>query len=321
MAPGTATSGEEILEVPKDAEAHYVTTAFTALHFLDPDPDREAEIEARFGPAVLERMKRDRSLLIRRTFGTLPLHLRPRSERVVNLFDYEGWISGGHFPVPVFFLINGSRPLGRLIAWLWEASRNCGIRNVALHIDAAQPTSAAVRKIARIRGPGRRAPVPTGARCSILRLAWGFRFPARRQPGSAVQREQICRFCSPDQVCSARSTPNVSTHREKHAPVETVLDDGPLQRIAESRDSGGSVLDTTVPAGSRHRDSPDSRAACGGSCSGRCCLSTFIRRPKLCRRGGIASNQSSACAAPSSRGGNSTATRLRSTGERQNSTR
>ena len=154
---GTATSGEEILEVPKDAEVHYVTTAFTALHFLDPDPDRESEIEARFGPAVLERMKRDRSLLIRRTFGTLPMHLRPRSERVVNLFAiYEGWISGGRiFLVPVFLLIHGTKLLGRLIRWLWEAVQD--LRHPerrTVHIDAAQADfRVAVRKIARIRGP------------------------------------------------------------------------------------------------------------------------------------------------------------------------
>ena len=235
---GTATSGEEILEVPKDAEAHYVTTAFTALHFLDPDPDREAEIEARFGPAVLERMKRDRSLLIRRTFGTLPLHLRPRSERVVNLFSiYEGWISGGRiFLVPVFLLINGIRLLSRLTAWLWEAVQE--LRHPerrTLHIDAAQADfRVAVRKIARIRGP-------VAEHLSRLRAMFDPAWLGIPLPGETTTRLRGANARADMQILQ----PGPSLLREidaerQHAQenmrlLETVLADGLLQRIAESR--------------------------------------------------------------------------------------
>jgi hypothetical protein len=235
---GTATTGEEIIEVPADAEAHYVTTAFTALHFLDPDPDREAEIEARFGPAVLQRMKRDRSLLMRRTFGTLPMHLRPRSERVVNLFAiYEGWISGGRiFLVPVFLLINGAKLLCRLLAWLWEAVQE--LRHPerrTVHIDAAQADfRVAVRKIARIRGP-------VAEHFSRLRAMFDPAWLGIPLPGETQTRLRGANARADMQILQ----PGPSLLREidaerQHAQenmrlLELVLADGLLQRIAVAR--------------------------------------------------------------------------------------
>lgn len=154
---GTTTTTETDTTNPSEEEARYVTTAFTALHFLDPDEWREAEVESRFGPAVLQRLKRDRGLMIRRTFGTFPMHLRPRGERVVNLFAiYEGWIAGGRvFFLPVFLLIAGMKGLGRLIGWIYHAAQDIRYpERRAVRIDAAQADfTVAMRKINRIRGP------------------------------------------------------------------------------------------------------------------------------------------------------------------------
>lgn len=235
---GTATTSEEILEVPADAEAHYVTTAFTALHFLDPDPDREAEIEARFGPAVLDRMKRDRSLLMRRTFGTLPMHLRPRSERVVNLFAiYEGWISGGRiFLVPLFLLVAGVKLSGRLIAWLWDAVQE--LRHPerrTVHIDAAQADfRVAVRKIARIRGP-------VAAHLSRLRAMFDPAWLGIPLPGETTTRLRGANARADLQILQLGPSLEREIEAERHQAQESmrlldsVLADGLLQRIAESR--------------------------------------------------------------------------------------
>ncbi|MGZ0168450.1 MAG: ion transporter [Planctomycetales bacterium] len=142
---------------PASAKSGYVTTSFTALHFLDPDPHRDQTVEEHFGPAVISRIQSDRSLLIRRTFGTLPLHLRPRSERVVNLYAaYEAWIGGGRmFLIPWFLFVAVCRWLVRLIGWIYQSVQE--IRQPERRktpIDAAQADfRVAVRKVNRVRGP------------------------------------------------------------------------------------------------------------------------------------------------------------------------
>ncbi|MHC4879409.1 MAG: ion transporter [Planctomycetota bacterium] len=235
---GTATTGEEIVEIPSDAEAHYVTTAFTALHFLDPDPEREREIEERFGPMILQRMKRDRSLLIRRTFGTLPMHLRPRSERVINLFAlYENWISGGRiFLLPVFLLGTAAQGLGRLFVWLWGAVQELRQpERRTVHIDAAQADfRVAVRKITRIRGP-------VAAHFSRLRAMFDPAWLGIPLPGETSTRLQGANARVDLQILQLgpKLERVIETERE-HAQenmrlFETILADGLLNRIAVAR--------------------------------------------------------------------------------------
>ena len=139
------------------ARSGYVTTSFTALHFLDPDPQRDQTVMEHFGPEVARRVQSDRGLLIRRTFGTLPLHLRPRSERVVNLYAaYEAWVAGGRmFLVPWFLFVAACRWLVRLIGWIYQSVQE--IRHPERRktpVDAAQADfRVAVRKVNRVRGP------------------------------------------------------------------------------------------------------------------------------------------------------------------------
>ena len=90
-------TSEEETEV---AEKKYITTSFTALHFLDFDEQRDREVENRFGPDVLLRLQTDRSLMIRRIFGTYPMHDRPKEQRVVNLFSLYKLLAGRR-PRPV----------------------------------------------------------------------------------------------------------------------------------------------------------------------------------------------------------------------------
>ena len=180
-----------------DDESRYVTTSFTALHFLAPDEHRDDEVERHFGTAVLERMRRDRSHVVRRTFGTRPEHRRPRAERIFNLYAiYESWFAGGRAVfLPLFVLGVALRFLGRAFGWLLEAVQE--IRNPErrdLRIDVAQADfRVAVRKINRIRGP-------VAERCARLRAicdpAWlGTPLPGEtetRLRGADVERD--CKF-------------------------------------------------------------------------------------------------------------------------------
>jgi hypothetical protein len=138
-------------------ETSYVTTAFTALHFLDFDSERDREIEQRFGPAMLQRLRRDRGLLIRRIFGTYPWNLQPKEHRVLNLFAlYESWLGGGRaLLLPLFAVVGGVRYASRLAGWIWRAIHE--IRRPELRVDRTADVEAdfatAVRKIERMRGP------------------------------------------------------------------------------------------------------------------------------------------------------------------------
>ncbi len=141
-------AGEQVL---------YTTTSFTALHFLDADPERDRLVEERFGPRLRERLELDRRLLARRIFGTYPLHRRPREERVLNLARlHEEWLAGGRA------LLIPLRVLARSVAYSWRFfrwMRSClrEIRHPAYTVDreAAQDAdyATALRKIQRMRGP------------------------------------------------------------------------------------------------------------------------------------------------------------------------
>ncbi|MDA0588398.1 MAG: hypothetical protein O2820_08580 [Planctomycetota bacterium] len=138
-------------------ESKYVTTAFTAMHFLDTDPVRDRGVEQQFGQEVFERLEHDRSLLIRRVFGSLPMHEQPRSRRVVNLYSvYEDWIAHGRvFLIPWFLFLLTLKGFWRLIGWIYRAVQE--IRNPERRTARLDATHAdfrvAVRKIERIRGP------------------------------------------------------------------------------------------------------------------------------------------------------------------------
>lgn len=140
----------------QEGAKHYVTTNFTALHFLDTNKERDQEIADRFGPELLQRMKRDRSLMIRRIFGTFPLHNRPKEQRVLNLYTfYEDWLAGGRaLLMPVFLLGVAWSSFLSMLAWGWQSIRE--IQDPRLRVDpvdAAQADfSTACRKINRMRG-------------------------------------------------------------------------------------------------------------------------------------------------------------------------
>lgn len=142
-------------------KAPQLTTAFTVLHFLDNAPARDAEVGARFGEAVYNKLMRDRRALVRAVFGTFPLHRLPLESRVLNLRAlYGDWIEGGKvLLVPLRLVGLGIQMLARGLRSLWRAVR--AIRNPERAFedlrDAEADFVSAARKIGRMRAPGARA--------------------------------------------------------------------------------------------------------------------------------------------------------------------
>ena len=177
--PPQGEGGREKLHLQRRG---YITTAFTALHFLDDDPGRDREIADRFGEAVLANLQRDRRVLFREVFGTYPLHTRPRDQRVLNLYrTYERWFGGGRaFLIPLRVFWRWLKMIGRLLVWLARAvgeirtPRKRG--DVALVGDADFTT--ALRKIARMRDPVVWA-------CILQRARFDAEYLGVRVPGAA----------------------------------------------------------------------------------------------------------------------------------------
>ena len=228
-------------------ETRYVTTEFTALHFLDPDPQREDDVRTRFGNDVLQRMKRDRSHVVRRTFGTLPLHRLPRAERIVNLYAfYEGWIAAGRiFLLPLFILGALLRLVGRILGWLLDAIQEIRYpERRDLRIDSAQADfRVAVRKINRIRGP-------VAEQCARLR---GILDPAWL--GTPLPRETETRLQGAEaheDLEFLRLGPAVERdiHLERLRSqdsmrrFETLLDDGLMERVATHTGADSTAFST-----------------------------------------------------------------------------
>ena len=142
-------------------EAPEITTAFTVLHFMDDAASRDAEVEARFGERVLEKLRADRRALVRTVFGTYPLHRMPREQRVLNLRAVYGeWIEGGRvLLVPLRLMGIGFKLAFKGLVAVGRAVS--AIRKPELFLAADREVEAdfhaAARKIGRMRGPGAQA--------------------------------------------------------------------------------------------------------------------------------------------------------------------
>ncbi|MFT4556860.1 MAG: hypothetical protein ACI92S_002214, partial [Planctomycetaceae bacterium] len=236
-----------VIVEPTSAKSGYVTTSFTALHFLDPDPHRDQTLGEHFGPEVVNRIQSDRSLLIRRTFGTLPLHLRPRSERVVNLYAaYEGWIAGGRmFLVPWLLFVALCRWLTKLIGWIYQSVQE--IRHPERRktpVDAAQADfRVAVRKVNRVRGP-------VAERCVRLRAIFDPAWLGIALPGE--EKTQLGTADADTDIAFLRLGPATQRKIESEKRrclsgmrwLEHSLEDDLLERVAEQRGLAKDALNT-----------------------------------------------------------------------------
>ena len=152
--PGRHSEGGTSFRV---TDANYLTTSFRALQFLDDDPTSDEEVRLRYGADVLDRLRRDRRILVREVFGTAPRHLRRKELRLVNLFRvYQRWLQGGRaFFLPLRLLWRGLRGVGGFIRWVLRAIGE--VRRPGHHVneDAIREAdfATALRKIDRMRGP------------------------------------------------------------------------------------------------------------------------------------------------------------------------
>ena len=176
-------------------KAPQLTTAFTVLHFLDDAPARDAEVATRFGDAVLAKLQRDRRALIRRVFGTYPLHKLPLESRILNVRRlYADWVEGGKILfAPLRFMALGAHVAMRGLVSLFHAVR--AIRNPDRAFDdladAEADFVAAARKVGRMREPGARAAIHLRAILDPEYLGLGLPF------GLHDEREHDDRVRSP----------------------------------------------------------------------------------------------------------------------------
>ncbi|MHC4390762.1 MAG: hypothetical protein ACYS22_05505 [Planctomycetota bacterium] len=143
-------------EIERRALTHYASTEFNALHFLTADPERDERVRQRFGDEALALVRRDRRALARTIFGSQPLHLLPREQRVVNPFLlYQKYVASGR-ALFLPFRVLGWAARG---AW-WGVKKLLSVfYTVIFQRFTAQPLGvdpdpdAALRKISRMRKP------------------------------------------------------------------------------------------------------------------------------------------------------------------------
>lgn len=179
---------EELITGAEAARRDPLTSAFTALHFLDDDPGRDAAVERRFGPEVLALLRRDRRSLFRRVFGTYPLHVMPAEERVLNLRElYRHWIEGGRVALlPLRLVLRGLHQAGRCARVLGRSVRSIRDPRLAYACDERVESdfATAARKIDRMRRPFAEACLWQRALVDVEYL--GLPLPGRLAlPGSA----------------------------------------------------------------------------------------------------------------------------------------
>ena len=225
---------EEIRNEEPQEVRRYVTTSFTALHFLDDESGQEEEIAERFGPEVLAKMRIDRRKLFRQVLGTYPLHIRPREQRVFNLYRlYAHWFSAGRaFLLPLRMIWEGIRFFGRFLAWLVRAISEIRRPQVRRSTRAAAEADfhTAIRKINRMRGPILWASMWLRARFDVEYL--GLPVPGlEKPPHRAIQADLRFLCADPDQWRQ------ISHERERAEwdlrRIQRMLDDGLLDQLGE----------------------------------------------------------------------------------------
>jgi hypothetical protein len=132
------------------------TVEFTAIDFLAEDPQRDAAIQARFGPQVAELVRRDRQQNVRRAFRSFPLHELPLAQRTINPYAfYETYLSRGRIVfLPLLMLGAAAGVAGMACRAVFRVVREILHPRVDQDEDVPSDTYwAAHRKIHRMRKP------------------------------------------------------------------------------------------------------------------------------------------------------------------------
>ena len=235
-------AGGEEASVARPGDRRQISTAFTALHFLDDAAERDAAIAGRFGPAVLAQLRRDRRALFRRVFGTWPMHLLPREERVLNLREvYRVWFEGGRvLLLPPRLFLQSLRQVGRALRFLGDAVRRIRTPRLLRGPEGAAESDFAValRKVDRLRRPVAWQALRLRAALDVeyLGLAW----PGGPEPAATYRAD--LEFLALD----ARSREEIEAERERAERDVTRLAElvggGLLERVAARLGLGASDL-------------------------------------------------------------------------------
>ncbi|MBN1441809.1 MAG: hypothetical protein JXA90_03820 [Planctomycetes bacterium] len=131
--------------------------SFTAFDFLGPTPEGDEAVLRRYGPEVLDALRRDRRAVVRDIFGTRPYHLLPRQQRVLNPYRlYRKYLGGAKFFLLPFAAIFGLLRLlfagvSQVVSLVDEVLGRRKIRRSQLSRVAG--FDVAIRKINRMRKP------------------------------------------------------------------------------------------------------------------------------------------------------------------------
>ncbi len=154
---GVVLAREEPRRRTASSDLIFRTTEFTALHFLTVDADRDRAIEERFGAEICERMREDRTNLIRDVFGTYPARRKNPTLCTFNGYEfYRRYLARGRiFLMPVFGLILIIKGAAVSLRMLYRVTRDLlrphlrPDRTSAAHADF----DSARRKLHRMRRP------------------------------------------------------------------------------------------------------------------------------------------------------------------------
>jgi hypothetical protein len=139
-----------------EASAFLETVEFTAIDFLADDPQRDAAIQARFGPQVAELVRRDRQQNVRRAFRSFPLHELPLAKRTINPFGfYQVHLSRGRIVfLPVLMAAAAGKMAGLAVRAVYRVVHEILHPRVGQEEEVPSDTYwAALRKIHRMRKP------------------------------------------------------------------------------------------------------------------------------------------------------------------------
>ncbi len=139
-----------------EAREFLETVEFTAIDFLADDPQRDAAIQARFGPQVAELVRRDRQQNVRRAFRSFPLHELPLAQRTINPYAfYEAYLSRGRIVLlPLLMIGAAARMVGMAFRAVYRVVHEILHPRVDQDEDVPSDTYwAALRKIHRMRKP------------------------------------------------------------------------------------------------------------------------------------------------------------------------
>jgi len=153
---GAAVSTTPVEPRRLEANAFLETVEFTAIDFLADDPQRDAAIQARFGPQVAELVRRDRQQNVRGAFRSSPLHELPLAQRTINPYAfYETCLSRGRIVfLPLLMIGAVAGTLGMAFRAVYRVVHEILHPRVDQNEDVPPDTYwAALRKIHRMRKP------------------------------------------------------------------------------------------------------------------------------------------------------------------------